>query len=527
MKGNKKFFMIVTSLLILSSLVLTGCMYAISSNDKGAKQYDLDVMENVTDNDSESDGVFGEGILPQKELQEKFGIYIHTNENTATVFSEEQYAVLKSLREKGVRTPLTYDEVLFLINDSINLYFTYEEIKLTNAVCDGISHNLYLSTNAETIRPYHGDFSEFPSLDKGYQQYEKMIEDIFSIIYYRIYMHDAGFETVTEAFLPGKGTIVYTDEYEFDYDGNASIDPRETETGAVKLGIMQLLSFNGTDVSGKENKDHLVSEWGKMIRARGAFSSDYVDASGYVPEVLEAPMLVCYHENGILRDSRISTVLYNLYMVDPETLQSTSIFPTYELKNMMPTGWSMYVSGEIDGDKFGNYFALNEYLGTFMMSLSSSQSFALTGKYEEDGGVLKLYVENAEPEELCSYVFHYNGAEWVYSRKDSNPPSGSFDIEDGQKFRYARDELYVPYYEKPIANIRDMARENNIPTDTAMEKFFEDDEKVYYFPSVKSKYVIVTFADGTSMTVKEALEKGYIKIRALDVFSVYYIADKK
>ena len=113
------------------------------------------------------------------------------------------------------------------------------------------------------------------------------------------------------------------------------------------------------------------------------------------------------------------------------------------------------------------------------------------------------------------------------SRKDSNPPSGSFDIEDGQKFRYARDELYVPYYEKPIANIRDMARENNIPTDTAMEKFFEDDEKVYYFPSVKSKYVIVTFADGTSMTVKEALEKGYIKIRALDVFSVYYIADKK
>ena len=72
-----------------------------------------------------------------------------------------------------------------------------------------------------------------------------------------------------------------------------------------------------------------------------------------------------------------------------------------------------------------------------------------------------------------------------------------------------------------------MARENNIPTDTAMEKFFEDDEKVYYFPSVKSKYVIVTFADGTSMTVKEALEKGYIKIRALDVFSVYYIADKK
>lgn len=528
MSGKVKFIIAVIASFLASSLVLTGCMYAVASDNGQPKEYVFDKMEDEISNIPSNGGIESTPTT-QIELHEKFSRYIHTDGNTVTVFSEEQYAELQSVRERRERIPLTYDEVLFLINDSINLYFAYDEIRLTNAVCDGISHNLYLSSNAEVIYPYHGDYSEFDLYDEGYAQYEKMIDDIFSVIYYRIYMHDAGFETITESYRPGKGTIVYADGYEIDYDGNNIIDPRETESGAVTIGIMQLLSLNGGEVSGKENKDHLVSEWGKMIRARSAFSSNYVDANGYEPEALEAPMLVCYHQNGITKTAERRSQLYELYVIAPETLETTLIFPTYELKNMMPTGYSMYVSGEIDGDKFGTYFSLNKYLGAFTMSLSSTQSFALTGKYTIEEGVLRLYPINAETDAggSCCYVFYNNGEEWVYSRDSSIPSEGSFDIKDGLSFRYVKDELFTAYYNKPLFDIRDMAKEQNIPTDTAMEKFFEDDEEVYYFPSVKSEYVIATFADGSAMTVKEALEKGYIHIRALDIYGIRYISEKK
>jgi hypothetical protein len=82
--------------------------------------------------------------------------------------------------------------------------------------------------------------------------------------------------------------------------------------------------------------------------------------------------------------------------------------------------------------------------------------------------------------------------------------------------------MYSPYSEKRIATIRDLTIEEGIPAEQAREIFFTDDEYAYIFPSQKSKYVIVTFADGTEMPVCEALGKGYITIRALDVFSIKY-----
>ena len=82
--------------------------------------------------------------------------------------------------------------------------------------------------------------------------------------------------------------------------------------------------------------------------------------------------------------------------------------------------------------------------------------------------------------------------------------------------------MYSQYSEKRIATIRDLTIEEGIPTDQMQEIFFADGEYAYVFPSIKSQYVIVTFADGTEMPVREALDKGYITIRALDVFSIKY-----
>ena len=41
MKSNMKFFGVVISLLLLSSIILTGCMYAIAADNGEMKDYDL------------------------------------------------------------------------------------------------------------------------------------------------------------------------------------------------------------------------------------------------------------------------------------------------------------------------------------------------------------------------------------------------------------------------------------------------------------------------------------------------------
>ncbi len=511
MKRNMKFFTIVISLLLLSSVILTGCMYAIAEDNGETKPYDL----NGNNNPAGSGGSIVQPDAPQEQiaLREKFDVYLHKDGNAVTVFSEEQYAELKAVRESGKRNPLTYDEILYLINDSISLYFTYDEIKLTNVVADGINNDQYLCGNDGIIYPYHGDFSEidpaFRQNDFAYRQYERMLEEIYYIIYYRIYVHDAGFEEVTEAYGAGKGTIVYADGSEW-----------ENVSSLVPQRRMQLLSLNGSDTAGDENKDHLVSEWEKMVESRDWVSSYDFDIA-FVSEPLDAPLLTVFNS--------ARTPLYQIFITAPNNLETTMIYPTYELQLMEPTAYEMYVSGEIDGYDYGPYFSLHRGSGRFSMSLSSYQSFALTGKYNEEDNVLRLYPENveAETEGYYRYVFIYEDGEWVYLRDDSVPPKGSFDIKDGLRFRFVKDELFFPYSEKPIQSIRDYAGEQNIPTDQAIEPFFEDDNCVYSFTSVKSQYVIVTFADGSEMPIKEALEKGYVKIRALDIYGIYYLTEKK
>ena len=53
MKRNTKFFTIVMSLILLSAIILTGCMYAIAADNGGVKPYDLNIVSGRTNiNDS-------------------------------------------------------------------------------------------------------------------------------------------------------------------------------------------------------------------------------------------------------------------------------------------------------------------------------------------------------------------------------------------------------------------------------------------------------------------------------------------
>lgn len=62
---------------------------------------------------------------------------------------------------------------------------------------------------------------------------------------------------------------------------------------------------------------------------------------------------------------------------------------------------------------------------------------------------------------------------------------------------------------------------------TALELIYEDDLYSYYFECIKSKYIVVNFTDGTSLNIKEALEKEKISIQELDIFGIEYITEVK
>ncbi|MBQ6932583.1 MAG: hypothetical protein IJN38_10685, partial [Clostridia bacterium] len=78
-----------------------------------------------------------------------------------------------------------------------------------------------------------------------------------------------------------------------------------------------------------------------------------------------------------------------------------------------------------------------------------------------------------------------------------------------------------------VTSIEDLTVKQQLTTDTASQPFYEDDEYIYSYPSIRSDYVIVKFINGTQMTAKEALEKGYITIGDLDLWQIKYIKHPK
>ncbi len=58
-------------------------------------------------------------------------------------------------------------------------------------------------------------------------------------------------------------------------------------------------------------------------------------------------------------------------------------------------------------------------------------------------------------------------------------------------------------------------------------KFYEDENFEYYYPTQKTKYVVVYFRDGETLTVEEALAEGKITIDLLDKYEYEYIKKKK
>ncbi len=78
---------------------------------------------------------------------------------------------------------------------------------------------------------------------------------------------------------------------------------------------------------------------------------------------------------------------------------------------------------------------------------------------------------------------------------------------------------------KKIQSIVDKTDTEAIATATALEWFYFDGTYNYYFPSIRSEYVIVTFTDSTQKTVKDALADGEITMKDLDEYKIMYYTE--
>ena len=61
----------------------------------------------------------------------------------------------------------------------------------------------------------------------------------------------------------------------------------------------------------------------------------------------------------------------------------------------------------------------------------------------------------------------------------------------------------------------------------ALEYFYEDDANKYYFSCIMSGVIIVTYEDGTTENVKEAINNGHITIADLDRNNIKYHKEAK
>lgn len=408
MKRNVKFFTIVISLLLLSSIILTGCMYAIAADNGEMKPYDLNGQ--TQNSDSSGGNIVEDAPLAQTALQTKFNAYLHKDGKTVTIFSEEQYAELKSVRENDNRIPLTQEEILFLVNDSINLYFTYDEIILPNANRDNV---IPLSTNqsgnARVINPEYRGNNDYDTYSEAETAYNKMLSDIYEIIYYRIYMHDAGFETVIH----------------HDHSGQDLIFGRRYDTSpissSVPVGMYQMLAIDDATFSGIENEEKLCGEYKILLQWKKMWESDAIIDYVHYP----------YLDSAVLCTSILNTVRrpreYKFYIAGPKDDAARQIYPTTELENMMPHREYIYQATSLDASQQPG-FSLNYENGRVAMSQSKFTSFAMIGTFDEHDDVLKMYFEN------YSYVFYKCEKGYVYSAENSKPASGGFDFVDGLLF---------------------------------------------------------------------------------------------
>ncbi len=182
---NRMVILIACALIVLSVVLLAVYMTSAAKPPEKAEPYSEDSFE--------SNAAF---LAEQAVLRAKFDVYSYEEgDGKVRLFTSEQVESFLKPQEGEKQAYLTYDEVLFLINDSVRLYHEYDEIILTGER-DLFTHR---TDFADIHRGEGTDLHIDARYGKGEQTYaeqsarhDEMIEDIYQIIVYRLTMLDHG-----------------------------------------------------------------------------------------------------------------------------------------------------------------------------------------------------------------------------------------------------------------------------------------------------------------------------------------------
>ena len=327
MKGIIRIVSLTMGLIMLFSVGLLAGTYALATVPAAAKDYEVDRLAD--------EALFAKtepGPARQSDLKEKFESCNTLENGVLTFFTKEQAEELHSRKENGELFTLSYDEVLFIISDSIRQYYDHDEIVLTNAAAYGlIPEEKTQNSPDHHVYCYHGDYSEL-SYEQARLRYRDIMDDIYLMIVYRLSMLDSSFARC-EQYVTGDSSrwlivngqtpaVLVSGKGEYGLE-SINVDPPIPEK------TFYLKSFAETsDLEAASAKT--ADEFGVFRRKAFAAISSKKDDQGTYEEwynaSLEAPLLIADFEN---RNHLIR-------IIQKDGLTLSTVFPTIELKEKAP-----------------------------------------------------------------------------------------------------------------------------------------------------------------------------------------------
>ncbi len=357
MKNSKRITIIATALVLVSALLLCGCMYFISDAPIESKVYEPEQMSRPE--------VIEEAPTAQSEMQKKFGAYgkEETGENGEKIFhlfTEEQIAETLKLREDGVCRALTYDELIFLINDSVRMYYEYDKIVLPayedktirfqNESQIILGGRFSKDEGLEyAIKPYHGDFSEFDEAKDAAEKYEILTVEILTIITERIFAYDTGTQSSGSYWGSGIGRITLSDQLLLDGGEISDLDER---IQSIKESLQKI-----NDVLSK------ISDLRDIYSSKIETDHPLITATRYYSDLGVRSASLIYYENG----------------------KEIKLFPTEEIEALNPFFKLISFDSYINGSEKNVTLEINR-----IDKICTLNALALSGELKEDGKSLVL-----------------------------------------------------------------------------------------------------------------------------------------
>ncbi|MBQ9543914.1 MAG: hypothetical protein IJV00_02160 [Clostridia bacterium] len=323
MKGAIKTVCMALALITLFSAALIAGTKALAVAPTAPKSYSPDRPADAVSGKTDS------GPQKQADMQSRFSVYDHTSidengEDVLTFFSEEQAEELRSRRENGELFTLSYDEVLYIINDSIVQYNSHDCIVLTNAT----KYSLIPACKRQRSLSHHihcfNEGFDDMSFNEAMSTYDEVLDDIFCIIVYRLSMLDSSFAYCEQYTAADLSRWLLLDGQLPAFQIREKTEHFNPSRSDLAVWVK---SFAQADTLEKM-REKTAGEFGVYYRKEDSRISPYRSDiyEEWMNAKLEAPLLVADF------NSRYNSI----QLCETDGLTLTSLYPTAELKNAAP-----------------------------------------------------------------------------------------------------------------------------------------------------------------------------------------------